>query len=520
MLSQTDACPGLFYATPAQDGILFRLRIPGGILTAQQCEAIALLSDHYGAVQVTNRANLQLRSAEALPNTVLNCLQQVGLAAVNGSTDHLRNIMASPTAGIDTEALIDTRPWVAQWNDYLAHHFKLAPLSGKFSVGFDGGEAVSIRDRPNDISLVAVKRDNAIYFRLHLSGGDRGNPPQPVNLWVKPKDSLRLLAALADLYCDYTVQRTSIPPDSVSSPPRDRHVRSPKPRFREFLQDRGIATVLQAVERRLHPACVLTCPAANGEISDLSQSVRKFRYLGSHPQQQPGLAYLGVALPLGWQKPFQIRGLSALAAAYGDSTLRLTPWQNLLIPYIPQPQLAIVQQGLEALQLTGASAWGAIVACAGTRGCKSAATDTQSHALALIDQLQHRISLDRPINIHWSGCEKSCAQHYPADITLMGLPATETALRDNGSRQAEAAPYAVYVGSNDDAPDQELFQEHNFERLLNLIEHMLRTYQDRRADVAETFRAFTTRHSLEQLRQLFSSPKFSRSKMSLYHDEP
>jgi ferredoxin-nitrite reductase len=511
LLSQTDACPGLFYATPVQDGILSRLRIPGGILTAQQCEAIAQLSECYGPVQVTNRANLQLRSAAALPPTVLTHLQQVGLAAANGSTDHLRNIMASPTAGIDTEALLDTRPWVAAWNSYLAHHPELAPLSAKFSVGFDGGEAVSIRDRPNDISLVAVKRDGAIYFRLYLSSGDRGNPPQAINLWVKPEDSLRLLAALADLYCDYTIQQTSLPPDKVSAPLRDRHVRSPKPRFREFLQDRGIAAVLQAVERRLHLDCVLTCPTASGEISDLSLSVREFMYLGSHPQQQPGLAYLGIALPLGWLKPFQIRGLSALAAAYGDSTLRLTPWQNLLIPYIPQPQLAIVQQGLEALQLTDASAWGAIVACAGTRGCKSAATDTQGHAIALIDQLQHRIKLDRPINIHWSGCEKSCAQHHPADITLMGIPLTETSLDGHEDRQTETAPYAVYVGSHDHALDQELFQEHNFERLLNRIEHMLRTYQERRTDAAETFRAFTARYSLEQLRQLFNSPKLNGS---------
>jgi len=58
LLSGFATCPGLFYATPAADGILSRIRIPGGIISSQQCRAIADIADQHGGgyVDVTNRA--------------------------------------------------------------------------------------------------------------------------------------------------------------------------------------------------------------------------------------------------------------------------------------------------------------------------------------------------------------------------------------------------------------------------------------------------------------------------------
>ncbi|MBW4659230.1 MAG: precorrin-3B synthase [Drouetiella hepatica Uher 2000/2452] len=485
MLTET-ACPGLFYATPSQDGVLSRIRIPGGILAARHCEAIASLASRYGAVQITNRANLQIRSAEALSRDTLAHLQEAGLAAAQ-ETDHLRNIMASPTAGIDAQALIDTRPWVAQWDRYLSFHPELAGLSAKFSVCFDGGEAVSVRDRPNDISLVAVKRDEAVYFRLHLSLGDRGEPPQDVGILLEPEESLSALATLSALYLDYTVRQ---------APQRDPdlHRRSLKPRFREFLRNWGITAVLQALEKQVVNYSSPSAPRPNpfrvdrfGELD----SLRSAKHLGTHSQQQPGLFYRGIALPLGRLEADQLQGLSVLAAQYGDGTLRLTPWQNLLIPNIPESQIGAVQESLEALGLSGAAThpWGAIVACVGSRGCKFSATDTQSHALALAEYLERRVKLDRSFNVHFSGCEKSCAQHHAADVTLVGVA---------GAIEA----YVLYVGSRNLTLGRELYRECSLEQLFHLIERMLRLYQDRRVDATETFVEFVDRYSINQLKQL------------------
>jgi ferredoxin-nitrite reductase len=108
-------CPGLFYGSQAQDGILSRMRIPGGMLNLSQALAIADLIDQYGAdyVQVTNRANLQIRGlAENINPDVFTHLQKLGIGSRLPELDPIRNIMISPTAGIDPQQLLDTRPLV------------------------------------------------------------------------------------------------------------------------------------------------------------------------------------------------------------------------------------------------------------------------------------------------------------------------------------------------------------------------------------------------------------------------
>lgn len=103
-----NVCPGLFYGTSAQDGFLIRIRTPGGLLNHQQGRAIATLAEQWGSetIQVTNRANLQIRSVRHSPTPeVFQTLQTLGLAAQNPSIDHLRNVMTSPVmeySGVDS----------------------------------------------------------------------------------------------------------------------------------------------------------------------------------------------------------------------------------------------------------------------------------------------------------------------------------------------------------------------------------------------------------------------------------
>ena len=71
MLQQSEPmmCPGLFYAVPARDGILSRLRTPGGMLTSQQAVLVAHFAAQCGDgyIQITNRANVQIRAVDAPP---------------------------------------------------------------------------------------------------------------------------------------------------------------------------------------------------------------------------------------------------------------------------------------------------------------------------------------------------------------------------------------------------------------------------------------------------------------------
>jgi ferredoxin-nitrite reductase len=474
-------CPGLFYSTPAEDGILSRIRIPGGILDSIQCRAIADIADHHGGgyVDVTNRANLQVREIHTEINAqVLKHLQDIGLGSSDTAVDHIRNIMTSPTAGIDPQELIDTRPFVQGWNNYIAAYPALSELSAKFSVCFDGGGTVSVRDRLNDITFAAVLVDSSVYFRLYLSVGPKGTL-SAMEILLSPEQCLQILAALADVYLahlDTTSQR--------------------KPRLRELLNTLGYENYLQEVEQRL------PFPLVRMRCEECQIPTAKYQHIGIYPQRQQDLFYIGIVLPLGRLDSTQMRGLADLAEKYGSGTLRLTPWQNLLLTDIPQQWVIDVLDQLALLGLDSSitNIKSALVACSGNKGCAASATDTKRHALSLAEYLETRLTLDRPVNIHFSGCIKSCAQHTKSDIALVGVSIQVDNITVEG--------YHVYVGDSDynQKFGRQLYEYVTFDKLPPLLEQMLKTYKIQRTNPGESFGEFTNRYAIAQLKQLFASP--------------
>ncbi len=474
MQSTTAICPSLFNATTAQDGILSRIRLPAGVITSTQCELLVQVVKQFGndEIQITNRANLQIRTSQALSFDTLLDLQDYGLASSESSTDGLRNIMASPSAGIDPYAKINTIPFVKEWNVYLSQHLELAILSNKFSVCFDGGETIVVSDRPNDICLKAIEIDSEIYFDLHLGLGDRGDSPSPVGVLISQTQILEVLALLTEVYREYTEQRL----DQNCS-------RSRPPRLRELVQDWGVEKYLDLVEQKLgyalRPSPLAPLPLGERGI----RSFEVYEHLGIHPQKQSGLFYIGVVVPLGRLTVAQVQGLGNLAKQYGGGALRLTPYQNLLITDIAEADIEEVTEAILnlGLSISANHPYSAIAACSGYKGCKSAFTDTQADAKKVATYLEKCIELDHPINIHFSGCDKSCAQHHPSDIALVGIQS-----KDKNNPEA----YRVYIGDGDTNFGREVYTESHTENIPALIEQLLKNYQNQRRDSTQTFREF------------------------------
>ncbi|WP_083862866.1 precorrin-3B synthase [Calothrix sp. PCC 7507] len=484
MLSGFSACPGLFYPTPAQDGTLSRIRIPGGSLNSRQLCAIAQIAHQCGGgyADVTNRANLQIREIhQDIDAGVMKRLQDLGLGSSNPAVDHIRNIMTSPTAGIDSQELIDTHPFVQGWENYIATHPELSGLSAKFSVCFDGGGIVSVCDRLNDITFAAVLIAGKVYFRLYLSVGAKGEPPSDTGILLLPKQCLPVLATLANVYLEHT--------DITSRR---------KLRFRELLNALGCDNYLQQVQQHL-PFSLFV----NQQYPNITSKVstNNYRHIGIHPQRQPSLYYIGVVLPLGRLETRQMKGLADLAKKYGSDTIRLTPWQNLLITDIPQQWVADVVSELADLGLDSSpkNINSALVACSGKKGCAASATDTKSHALGLTEYLKTRVALDRPVNIHVSGCAKSCAQHSKSDIALLGISWEEN------NRTTEG--YHIYVGNGDcnQKFGREIYQSVAVAELPTLLEQMLKVYKIQRINSSESFGEFANRYAIAQLKHLFAS---------------
>jgi ferredoxin-nitrite reductase len=479
--STTAICPTLFNATTAEDGILSRIRFPAGLITSDQCELLTNVVSQFGndEIQITNRANLQIRTSQVLPEEVLLDFQDYGLASSTESTDGLRNIMASPIAGIDPHAKVNTIPLVKAWNLYLSQHPELEILSNKFSVCFDAGESISVSDRPNDICFVAVDLDHEICFRLYLGLGD-----PVVEILIPQKQVIEVLAAMTEVYRDYTQQKLD---QDLSQ-----NLRSRPPRLRELLHHWGVECYLRLVKEKIGNFMeeIPPSPPCKGGRIQTSQEA-KIAHIGVHPQKQLGLVYVGVVIPLGRLTSWQLRGLANLAKQYGGGALRLTPWQNILITDIQESLIDVVTREIAdlGLSISANHPYAAIAACSGIKGCKSAQTDTQTDAKAIATHLEKCIQLDYPINMHFTGCDKSCAQHHSSDITFLGI-------------ESNPDTYKVYIGDDDEINfGRELYAEYSGEDLPHLMERLLNIYQNQRQNPDQSFREFVNQSHLQELQQ-------------------
>ena len=172
-------CFGLFYVAPNQNSYMCRLRMPNGILSHGQFAGIADLAERYGGgyAHITTRANLQVREIEA-KNAVamVEAIQDLGLCSRGSGADNIRNVTGSPTAGIDPQELIDTRPFAREWHFHILNERALYGLPRKFNVAFDGGGIIPVLEDTNDIGFQAVEVkdgfevDPGLYFRLQLGG--------------------------------------------------------------------------------------------------------------------------------------------------------------------------------------------------------------------------------------------------------------------------------------------------------------------------------------------------------------
>jgi ferredoxin-nitrite reductase len=481
---------GLFYVAPAQNSFMCRLRMPGGILSATQLAGLADAAEHFGGgyTDVTTRANLQIRDiAPGHAAELLMAIQELGLTSRGAGADNIRNVTGSPTAGIDPQELIDTRPLCRALHHYILNHREFYGLPRKFNVGFDGGGQVAVLEDTNDIGFAAVAVDEGeavpagVYFRLLLGGiTGHGDFARDTGVLLKPEECLPVAAAIIRIFIAEG----------------DRTDRT-KARLKYVLDQWGVEKYLAETEALL-PFKFTRFPLA---ACRPRPPQTKHGHIGIRKQRQEGLHYIGIVLPIGRLTAAQMRGLAAIAAHHGSATLRLTVWQNLIVSDIPTAALAAAQAAIKSLGLdwTASHLRGGLIACTGNTGCKFSASDTKGHAAALIEHLEARLTMDQPLNIHLTGCPHSCAQHYIGDIGLLGVRVPE------GEDTIEG--YAVNVGGG--AGEQrrigrEIWPAIPAAQLPERIATMLRAYLAERRP-AERFQDFADRHSVDELKRLFDT---------------
>jgi ferredoxin-nitrite reductase len=481
---------GLFYVAPAQDSYMCRLRIPNGILTHWQFAGMADLAERLCGpfCHVTTRANLQVR--EIPPKhavALIEGIQDLGLCSRGSGADNIRNVTGTPTAGIDPQELLDTRPYAREWHYHILNDRSLTGLPRKFNVAFDGAGRIAVLEDTNDIAFAAVQVKDGfgvepgVWFRLGI-GGITGHKDfaRETGIVVKPEHATKVADAIVRVFIDLGDRTNRL-----------------KARLKYVIDAMGMEKFLLAVEEKL--GHVFTRLPA--EATAPRPAFDRMAHIGVQPQKQAGLNWIGVALPLGKVTCEQMRGLAKIAHDLGDGDIRLTVWQNLLLPGVRDDDIALAAVAIEALGLAVKTSHirAGLIACTGNAGCKFAASDTKRHAAAIGDWCEPRVAVDQPLNIHLTGCHHSCAQHYISDIGLIGAKVPV------GTDDDTVEGYHLFAGGGfgpDADVGQEIYHDLKAEDVPQTVERLLKAYLAHRTAPDETFLSFARRHDGDSLRQL------------------
>ncbi|GLI93862.1 NirA family protein [Methylocystis echinoides] len=481
---------GLFYVAPTQDAYMCRLRIPNGLLTHWQLAGLGDLSEQCGGgyLHVTTRANVQIREIAARDAAAMvEAVQDLGLWSKGAGADNIRNITGTPTAGVDPQELLDTRPYARAMHHHILNDRSLAGLPRKFNIAFDGAGRIGALEDTNDVGFQAVDVTDGhgvapgVWFRLAL-GGITGHKDfaRDTGVIVAPEEAIEVADKILRVYIDHG----------------DRTNRT-KARLKYLLDAWGFEKFLAAVEEKLGR------PLTRAPADAIAPRPRQDRaaHIGVHPQKQAGLNWLGVVLPLGRLTAAQARGLARIAHEFGDGGLRLTVWQNVLITGVADVRVADAVAAVDALGLTmqATPIRAGLVACTGAAGCRFAASDTKRHAAAIADHCETAAPMDTPVNIHLTGCHHSCAQHYIGDVGLIGA---RVPVSDDGDT---VEGYHILVGggfAEEAGLARELYQNVKADDAPRMVAKILRAYRRRRAQETETFVAFARRHDIESLRRM------------------
>ena len=474
---------GLFHVAPAQDSFMLRMRVPGGCLTAAQMRGLADMTQRWGSgrLDLTTRANIQIREFEPKHIVdVLNTIQRLGMTSRGAGADNIRNITASPISGFDCNELIDVQPLADALQNYLTHSRDMFGLPRKFNIAFDNGGSISALADTNDIGFTAVRVGDGrsvpagVYFRVLLCGitGHRQFATD-CGLLLRRDQVVAVAAAMVRVFAENG----------------DRTDRK-KARLKYLIDRWGVEKFLEETEKKL------AFPVLRVDTTECEprHPVDRTAHVGVHPQRQAGLNYIGVVVPVGTLSADQARVVADIADNFGTGEIRLTVWQNLVIPNVPQQR---VEQACADLQRAGlAHQAGRIlsgtVACTGRKGCKFASTDTKAHAVELARELDSAFRIMQPINLHVTGCPNHCAQPYVGDIGLMGV------------KVSGEEGYQVTVGGGADTQQglgRELFSAMKYAELKTALHHLFMSFEQSNA-LGESFLEFTRRHSVAELRAM------------------
>ncbi len=413
-----------------------RIKIPGGLVGADQMDVLADVADRYGRgiAHVTTRQDIQIHwvPLDGIID-IYERLLDVGITTRGACADSVRNVTACPFAGTAPGEPFDVAPYCLAVHDYFLFNPLNLTLPRKFKIAIEGCEHDCAQAPVNDIGLYAKERDGRRGFSVTAGGGLGAQPflAKPVADFVPADDVLIWCEAIVRVQHRHGERKNR-------NKARMKYVvlKMGLERFRATIEaevarvtaERG--DTLRAEVREAVGSYALPAPApAPAAVTTSLPGFEHWTRTNARAQRQAGYRAVVVQIPLGDLTTPQMRAIAQLTRTYGNGTLRTTNDQNLVLPFIHERALPAVYAALVELELGLADAGHVtdVVSCPGMDYCSLAIT----RSMGMAERIRAHLVADAatangfaeaigPFTVKISGCPNSCGQHHIGDLGLTG----------------------------------------------------------------------------------------------------
>ncbi len=490
---------GIYQQLPNNGYFMLRIRIPNGFLNPAQLTEIAAITQQYGRGfgDITTRQCIQLHwlTIESFAD-IFPRLEKVGLVSKFACGDTPRNVVGCPLAGLLAAEITDPTHAVNAVNDmFLKGNKEFSNFPRKFKTALAGCHLHCHQPQINDIGVFGVIRKNPTTgveergYGLMVGGGLSTKPhiAQSLRVFIREEQLSAVSRGVACVFRDHGYRASRA-----------------KARLKFLVADWG----WQKFRDTLETTIGFTLEHDDSITGPIHAPHTD--HMGSGPQKQPGLNYVGVPIERGRMKAEQMTFISKLAEKYavsGKAQIRLSNKQNLILANIPTEKIGdLTTELIDAGLSPHAPLWRTnLISCTGTQFCNLALVETKDRAQKILQFLEENCDIDSPIFISVTGCPNACAQYQIADIGLMGVQCTF-----RGVRETDA--YNVLLGGALGVDPQ--FAEVALRKIpAEFIQHSIRNlveaYKANRLDSDETFRQFISRQPSTQLAQWLTIPEMA-----------
>lgn len=415
-----------------QPGVqMIRIKLPYGKVTSDQLIKIADISDKYatGNLHLTTRQDIQLHYVKMKESPALWAeLEEESVTLREACGNTVRNVTASPDAGINPNEPFDVTPHAHALTHYFLRNPVCQDMGRKFKIAFASDEQDSAYTYFHDLGFIPkvqeVNGESVQGFKVVIGGG------------------LGAQALVAHTAFEFLAEDKIIPFAEAVIRVFDRYgerANRNKARMKFLLKKMGFEQMMTLINEErnaiknksfeINTALAQPIlPALKGPGTvDIEnwEDFQDWQRTNVFEQKQAGYYGVWVRVPLGDIHSTTARTLASLVKDYAADDIRVTVNQGLLLKYVKKEHLALIYQELDKLNLAkpGFNSTHDITACPGSDTCNLAVTNSTALSLKLEEMLQTEFKglIDEShIKLKISGCMNACGQHMAANIGFHG----------------------------------------------------------------------------------------------------